>query len=64
MADNSAAELLEHYRLQEAELIELRRRVDVRLSQLQTAIAAITAAENKEPLRFEGSLADACRLVL
>jgi hypothetical protein len=64
MADEQVAALLERYKLEYDELTELRRRVDARLAQLHTAITAVTAAANREPLRFEGTLADACRIVL
>lgn len=64
MADEQVAAVLEKFRLEYDELTELRRRVDARLAQLHAAITAITAAENREPLKFDGSLSDACRMVL
>ena len=47
------------------ETAEIRTKADARLTQLQAAISALTALATDDPLpAFEGSLADACRMVL
>jgi hypothetical protein len=48
----------------ELALLEERRKIDARLSQVRTARAALTALESDEPVEFEGGLAEAIRTAL
>jgi hypothetical protein len=49
---------------EESAILKEMRRLDLRLSQIRTARAALVALESDEPVTFHGGLADACRTVL
>ena len=64
MTDKAIDEAIAALDAQETSILDEFPRLEVRLSQIRTAKAALLALKNEEPAEFDGSLADACRLVL